>query len=179
MADGDWAAIISAGASALSAGFAAYAVFQVRRQVASGERATIVADRAREASVFLEISKSWNEIYPKYRQLLATPPNIDAIMKTHTQFDEYAATQEWAEMRQVFAFYEFLGAVVRRKLLEEHTLFSFVYVNVALWDRFKPLIMHFRNSSSRQDLYTAWEFLVERRRCYPPGFEHEPLAAAR
>jgi hypothetical protein len=161
-------ALLSAVASALSAAFAAVATFFARRQMA-------LADRAAEASVFLQIYEYWNTIYPAYRKLISEPKNVTHIVKSDVKFDAYASTSEWQEMRPIFAFYEFLGALIRTKTLKEHTLFSLVTVNTALWKTYAPLIEHFRINSSRPDLYTGWEYLVSRRRRYAPGKEHIPL----
>jgi hypothetical protein len=161
-------ALASAIASAVSTIFAAFAAWQARRQVS-------MADKAAEATVFLEISRSWNDIYPKYRELVSWDFRVGEVIKTTPKFDDYALTDDWKLMRPVFAFYEFLGASIRMGLLKEHTLFSLVVVNVSLWEKYSPLIVYFRDESERRDLYLAWEYLVERRLLYAPGKEHLPL----
>lgn len=162
-------ALLSAIASALSAAFAALATFFARRQIG-------LADRAAEASIFLEIYQCWNTIYADYRKLISEPRDVANIIRSGVKFDAFASTAEWQKMRPIFAFYEFLGALIRTKTLKEHTLFSLVTVNVALWETYEPLIKHFRENSDRGDLYTAWEYLISRRRLYAPGKEHIPLS---
>lgn len=158
---------IAAVATTISSMFAAYATYQARRQVE-------LADRSAEASAFLAINQEWNRVYPLYRRLLSKPFDCAATIKTNPDFTAYAATDEWHDMRAVFAFHEFLGACIRMKVLREPTLFSLVAVNRALWDKFYPLIAHYR-LQGRPDLYTAWEYLMIRRDCYAAGEEHLPL----
>lgn len=185
MTTADWVGMLSAltaAASALAAAASAYFAFQATKQarlqiLSADQHARLqaaAADRSTEAAVFLEIYKGWNEIYPEYRKLLNEPFDPASVVSTDPEFNAYSTSDAWQRMRPVFAFHEYLGACIRSGLLREHTLFSLVPVDAALWDKFSPLIRHFRDRG-RTDLYTGWEHLIDRRRLYEPGKEHLPL----
>jgi hypothetical protein len=181
MTTADWVGSMSALAAALSAYFAFRATRQARLQIESSDlharQQAVSADRSTEAAVFLEIYKGWNEIYPQYRKLLNEPFDPASVISTAPDFDGYSAGESWQRMRPVFAFHEYLGACIRAELLRENTLFSLVGVNAALWEKFSPLIRHFRDQG-RTDLYIGWEYLIDRHRLYEPGKEHLPLVGA-
>jgi hypothetical protein len=145
----------------LSAFFAYQATRQARLQILSAERSVEVANKGVEASVFLDIHKEWNRIYPEYRKLLTEPFDATAVIRANPSFAAYAATAEWQRMRPVFAFHEFLGACMEAGLLHEDTLFSLVPVDPAFWEKYSALIGYFRRQGSAH-LYTAWESLVRR-----------------
>lgn len=160
--------MLAAVASAISAGFAAFACLQALRQLT-------VANKAVETTTFLEIGKEWNRIYPIYRELVNLPFDYESVIARYPKFADLTLTDDWLRMRSVFAFYEFLGACIRAKLIREHTLFALVTVNAWLWEKYKPLILHYRSEAGRPDLYVGWQYLTERRNLRFPGVEHLPM----
>jgi hypothetical protein len=153
--------MLSAIAAALSAFFAYQATRQARLQIVSAERSVEAANKSVEASAFLDIYKEWNGIYRDYRKLMTEPFDTAAVIAANPAFDSYAATADWHRMRPVFAFHEFLGACLEAGLLQEQTLFSLVPVNPGFWEKYHPLIEHFR-AQGHPHLYTAWQSLVSR-----------------
>jgi hypothetical protein len=153
----DAVGMVSALAAAISAIFAFLTTRQARKQIQA-------ADRSVEAAVFLEIQARWNEIYPRYRALLKNSFDTGALVASATSFEDYSVSDEWQKMRPVFAFHEFLGACLEAGLLSETTLFSLVAVNPRLWEKYRPIIVHFRRE--QPELYRAWESLVARKERY-------------
>ncbi|MEO0466744.1 MAG: DUF4760 domain-containing protein [Pseudomonadota bacterium] len=129
------------------------------------ERQIEIAERSTEASVFLEIDQRWGEVYPVYRKLTAEP--VDAnIISEYPDRQALMASQFWQERRPVFAFYEFVGSCVEAGLLRAEIVYKLVNVNVALWEKYEPLIHAMRKMppNDYDDLYIRWEALAKHRK---------------
>jgi len=145
------------------------------RAVKLASRRVEAAERATEAAVFMRIDQRWQDVYSTYRRLVTEQPDMELLRKYEDR-NEFMRTDYWQERRELFAFYEFIGSCIDTNLLREATVFRLVNVNVAVWDRFKPMIYAMREMKpgSYPDLYFQWERLSERRR----GFKIEQQKAS-
>lgn len=149
------ATAIAAFAGMISALVAAFALGEIRKQIAA-------ADRSTEATLFVTINNEWKSIYHVYRKVLIEEVPL-AEFKTYDSLDKYMSSDNWLRIRPIFAFYEFLGSCVESGLIRHDLLFKLVNVNPALWTRYKPLIEAMRELGKYPDLYKRWQSLSELR----------------
>lgn len=145
-----WAAVAAAVAAAISAVAAYLTYLQVRQ-----------SDKERMASVCLEVSRRYDEIYPDLISLGRSSISWEEFDRKYPDADDKLGSEEWRLLRKAGGFFELVGVMVEDGLVTPEILFKFMNIRPRIWLANETTILKMRERYN-SELWVYWQRLVNR-----------------
>jgi hypothetical protein len=145
---------VAAMAAAVAAAISAFAAYLNLKQVRQ-------SDKERMASICLEVSQRYNELYPDLILLARSPIRWEEFDMRYPDADDKLASEEWKLLRKAGGFFELVGVMVEDGLVTPEVLFKFMNIRPRIWLANEETILRMR-ARYNQELWIYWERLVKK-----------------
>lgn len=118
------------------------------------------AERGQRASISFEISRRYDQLYPRMIELRKSPVKWEEFHRKYPTEQEKLGSDEWKLLREVGGFFELIGALVDEKVVYPQLLFKFMNIRPQLWSDNEETILKMRETYNKE-LWVYWGGLVK------------------
>jgi hypothetical protein len=121
--------------------------------------------KRQEAPILFEILHRYEATYASRMRLLTIDFRRSAFNDKYPSTEEKLNSDEWALLREVAAFFEFTGILLKHKCVDREMLFDMMYFNPRLWAHMYETVDNMRRVYNPNQ-WVNWQYLVEEEQKY-------------